>query len=123
MAAARTTALTPAEARRAALRQAEFARKLPVAEEESYAPPTAAEREATRNRALRGAGTAAPAEVSLELRPRATADAAGARVREGTDEDTSAPASSPSTAAGAKKKQRLPLFDMFRKAARTGNGG
>lgn len=122
MAAARTTPLKPAEARRAALRQAEFARKLPDAEEESYAPPTAAESAATRSRALRGAETAAPAEVSLTMVPRATADASEARVREGTAEDTAATTPS-TTSPEAKKKPRLGLFNKFRKAAGAGNGG
>ena len=67
MTAARTTPLRTAEARRAALKQAEFARKLPVAEEESYAPPTAAERAATQARALRGAGTAGPAQITSTI--------------------------------------------------------
>ena len=122
MAAARTTSLKPGAARRAALWQAEFARKLPVAEEESYAPPTAAERAATQAGALRGAGTAAPAEVSLTMVPRATADASEARVREGTTEDTAA--NTPSTTSPeAKKKRGRGLFDRFRKAARAENGG
>jgi hypothetical protein len=133
----RTTTLKPREAGRAALRQEEFVANLPDVDRERFERPTAQQRKAAEDRAMRQMGGGELRErqpITYDMGPyvvptgAATAESREATVREAeAPTPTLAPAISKGEVTPREERkeaqQKMRAFRAAQKAARVENGG